>query len=143
MKIWEATQPVHLRSAQPQAIHFLSLRSSTSNVQMGLIRALGPDLVETGTLLHIWCEPESHTWSGHPCSLVTHDPPWSHRVTSGQAWSQGHHHFSPESVIKNPKQIEHVSTEGDIIYDRTMFRGSEYLVWLVIAQLIVQFGSVF
>ena len=31
--------------------------------------------------------------------------------------------------------LEHVSTEGDIIYDRTMFRGSEYLVWLVIAQL--------
>ena len=28
---------------------------------------------------------------------------------------QGQQHFSPESVIKN--QIEHVSTEGDIIND--------------------------
>ena len=33
-------------------------------------------------------------------------------------------------------QIENVSTEGDIIHDWTRFRGSEYLVWLVITQLI-------
>ena len=43
---------------------------------------------------------------------------------------QGHHHFSPESVIKKLKQVENVSTIGDIIHDRTRFRGSEYLVWL-------------
>ena len=35
------------------------------------------------------------------------------------------HHFSPESVIKKPNQIEHVSTEGDV-----------YLVWLVITKWI-------
>ena len=44
------------------------------------------------------------------------------------------------SVIKTPNQIEHVSTEGGIIHERTMFRGSEYLVWLVITQTEVQFG---
>ena len=49
---------------------------------------------------------------------------------------QGHHHFSPESVIKKLKQVENVSTIGDIIHDRTRFRGSEYLVWLVITQWI-------
>ena len=49
---------------------------------------------------------------------------------------QGHHHFSPELVIKKPNQIKHVSTEGDIIHDGTRFRGSEYLVWLVITQWI-------
>ena len=47
------------------------------------------------------------------------------------------------SVIKTPNQIEHVSTEGGIIHERTMFRGSEYLVWLVITQLIMQFPSFF
>ena len=31
---------------------------------------------------------------------------------------QGHHHFSPESVIKKLKQVENVSTIGDIIHDR-------------------------
>ena len=47
-------------------------------------------------------------------------------------------------------QIEHVSTEGDIIHDRTRFRGPEYLVWLAILQCNgyllqteVQFGLVF
>ena len=50
--------------------------------------------------------------------------------------SSGHHHFSPESVIKKPNQIGHVSTEGDVIPDRTRFRGSEYLVWLVNTQWI-------
>ena len=35
---------------------------------------------------------------------------------------------------KKPNQIEHVFTEGDIIHDRTRFRGPEYLVWLAILQ---------
>ena len=38
--------------------------------------------------------------------------------------------------IKKTNQIEHVSTEGDIINDRTRFTGPEYLVWLVITQWI-------
>ena len=33
-------------------------------------------------------------------------------------------------------QIEHVSTEGDIIHKRSRFKGSDYLVWLVITQWI-------
>ena len=39
-------------------------------------------------------------------------------------------------LSKKTNQIEHVSTEGDIIHIRTRFRGSEYLVWLVITQWI-------
>ena len=35
-------------------------------------------------------------------------------------------------------QIEQVSTEGDITHDRTRFRESEYLVWLVITKWIGQ-----
>ena len=58
---------------------------------------------------------------------------------------QGHHHFSPdsgpESVIKKLKQVENVSTIGDIIHDRTRFRGSEYLVWLGLTE--VQIGLFF
>ena len=83
--------------------------------------------------------------------------------------NQGDHHFSPESVIKKPNQLDHtfllvwfslaldfwgtlelslnfsififhkldhVSSDADIIHDRTKFRGSEYLVWLVITQWI-------
>ena len=51
--------------------------------------------------------------------------------------SQGHHFdFSPESAIKRQNQIEHVSTKGDVIHDRTRFTSSEYLVWLVITQWI-------
>ena len=49
---------------------------------------------------------------------------------------QGHQHFSPKSYKKKRNQLEHVSTEADIIHDRTRFRGSEYLVWLVITQWI-------
>ena len=43
---------------------------------------------------------------------------------------------SLQSLIKKRNQLEHVSTEADIIHDRTRFRGSEYLVWLVITQRI-------
>ena len=43
---------------------------------------------------------------------------------------------SLQSLIKKQNQLEHVSTEADIIHDRTRFRGSEYLVWLVITQWI-------
>ena len=53
--------------------------------------------------------------------------------------AQGHHYFSPKSVIKKTKTnwaIEHVSMERDIINDWTRFRGSEYLVWLLIWQWI-------
>ena len=39
-------------------------------------------------------------------------------------------------LSKKTNQIEHVSTEGDIIHTRTRFRGLEYLVWLVITQWI-------
>ena len=37
---------------------------------------------------------------------------------------------------QKPNQIEHVSTAGDIIHDRTRFRCSEYMVWLVTIQWI-------
>ena len=43
---------------------------------------------------------------------------------------------SLQRLIKKGNQLEHVSTEADIIHDRTRFRGSEYLVWLVITQWI-------
>ena len=46
----------------------------------------------------------------------------------------GQHHFSPESVIKKPNPIEHVSTEGDI--SSMIGPGSEDLVWLVITKWI-------
>ena len=54
---------------------------------------------------------------------------------------QGHHHSSPESVIKKLKQVENVSTIGDIIHDKTRFRSSEYLVWLGLTE--VQIGLFF
>ena len=46
----------------------------------------------------------------------------------------GQHHSSPESVIKKPNQIEHVSTDGDI--SSVIGPGSEDLVWLVITKWI-------